>query len=270
MLVIPAAQLLDAWEQGHAASPGERGLLLLAVAHPEQPAASLAGWTVGRRDAALLALREQVFGPQLAALAECPRCDEPLDVEFPVSAITLPAPAAGDGSAPGDESTLRDEAFVLEVDGYRLLYRLPTAGDLAALGRNGGRDPARRLMERCLVEVAQVQAAGVEGQPGDLAPALEAALPEPVLEALASALAGAVAQADPQAEIELSLTCPACGAQWQTPFDIVTYLWQELDAWAARLLADVHVLASSYGWSEADILALSPWRRQRYLEMIGA
>ena len=51
------------------------------------PAATLAGWTVGRRDAALLALREQLFGAQMAVLADCPGCNETLEMEFPVSAI---------------------------------------------------------------------------------------------------------------------------------------------------------------------------------------
>jgi hypothetical protein len=29
------------------------------------------------------------------------------------------------------------------------------------------------------------------------------------------------------------------------------------------------VIASYYGWSEDEILALSPFRRRRYLELIG-
>ena len=36
-----------------------------------------------------------------------------------------------------------------------------------------------------------------------------------------------------------------------------------------RFLRDVHTLASTYGWREADILALSPWRRQYYLALIA-
>jgi hypothetical protein len=50
--------------------------------------------------------------------------------------------------------------------------------------------------------------------------------------------------------------------------DIASYLWSEIHAWAGRMLRDVHALAAAYGWREADILAMSPWRRQAYLEMI--
>ena len=39
-------------------------------------------------------------------------------------------------------------------------------------------------------------------------------------------------------------------------------------AWAVRLLGEVHELASAYGWREHDVLALSPWRRQAYLQMV--
>jgi hypothetical protein len=79
-----------------------------------------------------------------------------------------------------------------------------------------------------------------------------------------------MSRADPQADVRLALTCPACRHQWRSIFDIVTFFWIELDVWARRTLRDVHALARAYGWREADILALSPQRRQCYLEMISA
>jgi hypothetical protein len=66
------------------------------------------------------------------------------------------------------------------------------------------------------------------------------------------------------------LTCPQCAHQWQAPLDIVSFLWSEVHAWAIRLLREIHELASAYGWSEAEILALSPWRRRAYLELVNA
>jgi hypothetical protein len=50
---------------------------------------------------------------------------------------------------------------------------------------------------------------------------------------------------------------------------VVAYFWSEINAWAYRLLGEVHSLASAYGWREEDILAMSPWRRHVYLEMVG-
>jgi hypothetical protein len=69
--------------------------------------------------------------------------------------------------------------------------------------------------------------------------------------------------------VQLSLTCPDCDARWDAPLDIASFLWSEVQAWALRTLADVHTLARAYGWAEADILALSPPRRQAYLELIA-
>ena len=72
----------------------------------------------------------------------------------------------------------------------------------------------------------------------------------------------------PGAWTELALACPECGHRWTETFDIVSFLWAELDSCAHRLVGDVHSLASAYGWRESDVLALSPSRRQAYLELV--
>jgi hypothetical protein len=77
-------------------------------------------------------------------------------------------------------------------------------------------------------------------------------------------------EADPLAAIQLALSCPECGYQWQATFDIESFFWSEINAWANRTLHEVHALASRYGWCERDILAMSPWRRQAYLNMVHA
>ena len=74
--------------------------------------------------------------------------------------------------------------------------------------------------------------------------------------------------ADPQADVELALACQSCGATWSAPFDIAGFLWAEIHAWAQQLLRDVHLLARAYGWREPDVLALSPVRRNLYLELM--
>jgi len=83
------------------------------------------------------------------------------------------------------------------------------------------------------------------------------------------AVADRMAAADPQGDVELALTCPACGHAWPAAFDIASFFWTEVDAWARVLLHEIHALASAYGWREVDILALTPWRRRAYLELIG-
>jgi hypothetical protein len=43
-----------------------------------------------------------------------------------------------------------------------------------------------------------------------------------------------------------------------------------VEARARRILQEVHTLASSYGWHEAEILALGDTRRAMYLQMVQA
>jgi hypothetical protein len=50
--------------------------------------------------------------------------------------------------------------------------------------------------------------------------------------------------------------------------DIPALVLAELEAEGQRLLGDIHVLARAYGWSEAEVVALPPARRRRYVEMV--
>jgi hypothetical protein len=90
-------------------------------------------------------------------------------------------------------------------------------------------------------------------------------LPEPLLTELADRLS----RKDPFADVTLALQCVACGHSWRVIFDIATFLWNEIDALARRLMLEVLALARAFGWSESDILAMSAVRRQFYLEMAG-
>jgi hypothetical protein len=88
--------------------------------------------------------------------------------------------------------------------------------------------------------------------------------------ALVDSLDAEMARQDPGAAIELQLCCPHCGREQAVLFDIVAYLCDEIADWAQQTLADVHLLARAYGWSERDILALTPARRRSYVQMVGA
>ncbi len=231
------ARILDAWEAGLGQSGPSRALALLAAAQP-QPTSELLVLPVGARDRRLLELRAVLFGSRLAAVADCPACGELLDVDFEADAVMEPAPRP------------QIDEVVVEWEGRRLRFRLPNAGDMIALARCHGAGQARDLLlARCSLD-------------GDDA---AGALPEAAIAALSEQMA----QADPQAEVHLALSCPACGHEWLAMFDVAAYLWAEVDAWARRTLGEVHALARAYGWSEAEILALSPYRRQWYLALAG-
>lgn len=243
MQALSAAQLLAVWERGVGLPPAQCAVLLLAAAGPAASVEEVARLPVGRRDAGLLALREQLFGPRLVGRATCPACGAPLELAFNVADIRAAAPP---------ECV---EPLTIQADGYEIAFRLPTGQDLIALaGGIGDRTPRAWLLTRCLVAVRHNGTA--------------AAVPE-LPAAVVEVITARMAEADPQADVQLDLTCPECAGHWQAPFDIATYLWREIDDWAGRLLREVHVLARAYGWAEADILALSPRRRRIYLEMVG-
>jgi hypothetical protein len=90
-------------------------------------------------------------------------------------------------------------------------------------------------------------------------------LPEATLELVEDRLGAA----DPQGDIQLNLACVACEKHNRTLFDIASFLWNELDVWAIRMLREIHELARAYGWSEREIVTMSSWRRRCYLEMLG-
>jgi hypothetical protein len=130
--------------------------------------------------------------------------------------------------------------LIVQSNGREVRFRLPTSADL--LGANS----AEELLERCLLSSRN-----------------------PRIEDLVPAVSEKILSTDPLAEIQLALNCPSCEHNWKAPFDIVTFLWREINAAARRLLREVHTLASAYGWTEPEILALSPTRRRIYLEMVN-
>jgi len=257
---LSAAQLLDIWEQGHSQTPVQRALALLAAADPDVRLEALERLSIGERDARLLNLREWTFGSRVVSVVNCPHCGERLEMAFDQADIRVPGSApAGSKTAPIPGELYGDgAALVLEHSGYRLSFRPPNSLDLAALSPSMDAERAsNQLLARCLLAVER------DGQKLEDPAAVE--LPVAVV----SAVQERIAQADPQADVTLALTCPACSHQWDAIFDVLTFFWSELQAWAQRLLREVHVLASAYGWREADILALSPSRRQAYMEMIA-
>jgi hypothetical protein len=242
MRALSTVELLTVWELGAEQRAGQRALTLLAAATDDDSAGQLARLSLGQGDERLLTLRESTFGPQLSALSACPSCDETLQFEINAADIRQ-APA----SEPG-------ESIELTQGEYEVRFRLPNNLDIVALDPNADNQKNRaHLLKRCVLEARRANAAV----------ATEDLPPEVVL-----ALADRMAEADPQADVQLTFACPQCGHSWHSTLDIASFFWSEINAWARRLLNDVHTLASAYGWREAEILSLSVARRQAYLEVV--
>lgn len=237
---LTAECLLYAWEEGIAASHTRRALGLLEAAHPSMSSTQLAQLSLGERDVALLRLRGDLFGDHVQAIGSCPACGAELDIAFSVSALLASLPEIHGSSGHVD----------VVLDGYAFMVRPPTSGDvLAVLGEGPTREAAATLLDRCVVRVA--------GSTAGRVPA-----------AVAERLAEEISRRDPGASMELALDCAECGHRWTEVLDVVGFVWAEVNAWARRMLRQVHTLARAYGWRERDILAMTPHRRAAYLGLV--
>lgn len=249
MPALSGETLLRVWETAQKQHPIDQALTILAAGYPGLSRDELATLSIGQRDARLLSLYEQTFGPQLVGAADCPNCHEWLEFELAIPVIRLAA-----------EAFPAEPSYHMQSEGYELCFRLPNSFDLAAIITHSRTAPgvavARALLaQRCVESVIH------QGQATTVAD-----LPAPVI----AALAGQMAQVDPQAELSLQLSCLACNHAWSALLDIVLFLWDKISAQARRLLREVHTLARAYGWPEADILAMSAGRRQLYIDMVTA
>lgn len=241
MPALSDQEVIQVWETGLDQHPVDRALTVLSAVFPEATRDELAAMSVGRRDGYLMDAREANFGPSVSGVAECPECGELLEWALDLESVRIPE---GDVVESGPNR--------LTLDGYEVSFRLPDSTDLAAVALGGDVAGGREaLLRRCVLEV---RSDGARVEPNSLP------------EAVVAGLAAEMEDRDPQAETLLDFECPACGASWQAHFDVLSFLWAEIQARARRLLGEVHGLARTYGWSEAAILEMSPIRRRFYLE----
>jgi hypothetical protein len=235
MRTLTQVDYLALWESGRTLHPIDQGLLAVETAFPESRGESVADWPLGRRNRALAELQCECFGPALSGWTACRQCGEKL--EFKVDGRALAQTGAG------------EEAEAVQVAGC--VFRPPTSRDLARIAvlPEAG-DAARELLDICLVSREDTQR------------------PPQWSEQEVDAVGERLALADPLAEILLYFKCPVCGESFEESLDLAAFLWSEFEGRAKRLLWDVHRLASAYGWSEAEVLGLSPARRNFYLEMV--
>lgn len=234
--------LLLLWENALDRPLVEKGLLMLTFSHPESDPAQLASLSIGDRDARLLQVRENMFGSRLSNTAACPQCSQKVEWEMPLATLKV---------QPLSES---GETRILELpfDNRILRLRLPNSADLMQITRYHDLETqTRSLIHNCLLH---------SDLPGEQF--------EPSAE-LIHAFSQLISENDPQADVSINLHCPECSYEWSAVFDIVQYLWLEIQERALRLLQDIYVLANKFGWSENDILSMNRRRRSFYLNMIS-
>lgn len=227
--------LLSLWEQALPLGTLEREALLA------RGGAALAPPTVGAQRLRLLERLGAELGHRAALRSRCPACGEEASFEVDLRALA--------GRLSADDGGLH----TLMHGSWRVAFRLPAPADLIEAARAD--DFVPHLLARC-----------VEQASDDGAPRPVDALPPDLLAALSDAMDAL----DPAACVAFDVVCPACGNAWSAPFDAAAALWSRLQGDAERLLVDIDTLAQRHGWTEGEILALSPARRRAYLQLARA
>lgn len=222
-------------EFGDTDRPGLVTALLARCAEPRDPQFWWAQ-PVGARIAALLQLLALTDGCESLSLrSRCtePGCGEVFELELPLAALVNETP----------------DAAPLQIalgGGRAVTMRRPTGQDLRdwrALAPTSRENALSVMLDTLCLE-------------GRVTPHDEAAL------------AAAIATHDSLVAFAVACRCPACGTAHEVPVDLEGVVLARLSARQRMLLREVHQLASRYGWTESDVLAIPPTRRARYLALI--
>jgi hypothetical protein len=195
---------------------------------------------LGARNAALLRLRGSLFGQAWPLCSRCPACGA--DCEFVADCIAL-ADQLSAGAAPPASAHV-------DCCGRSIVLRAPTVDDLREIAAlPDAQSAARALLQRCLAD-------------GETLDELDD-------QAMAD-LSAQIERIHPGAVVSFALHCPHCAQGWSAAIDVGGAVWRELQRAAERALIEIDALARAYGWSERDVLSLSPVRRAAYLQLAGA
>lgn len=243
MRFLSSADIIRVWEFGQGKSLVEQALILLAPAFPEMSRQELYDLPIGNRDLRLLELRRLLAGERLTGKSGCPQCDAELQFSLTLSQLIM-----------NDYRRLGANDYVEEIEGYQLRFRALTSQDQLDVAHLYDVEEAAAALRRASLIEARWQ-----GQP--VAPE---SLPESVYDALGERLI----DLDPQVETRFSLNCAVCDTRFSAVFEAVEFVWCEIVAHATHALEEVVLLARAFGWSEREILEMTPRRRQRYLDMV--
>lgn len=207
-----------------------------AVPHPD----TVAGLCVADRQVLMRRLAVLLGRGESWLTFRCGVCGERFD--FAVSHGDLPVKEAGEGYP---------FAYVGTSIGH-CRFRVPTGTDQEAVAAvEDEADAVRALVTRCFAGFSD----GDGGEAG----------PERFTDQDVERIEAALEAVAPEAATVVQSVCPDCGAVQLIEVDPYTALSvQPLE----ELYQEIHLIASAYHWSEAEILALPLGRRRRYLQLI--
>jgi hypothetical protein len=218
-------------------------LLELCIVDPSRtlPEGFFCELSIGKRIECLLLLAAGGADTALGFPFKCSGCGEEIELE-----ITL-----GEISALQREA---DSAEIISVDvgDRRLEFRKPTGRDQELWGEIPFSD--ERSLAAELISTLIVRREALESiDTGDFG----------IIEA-------AIQETDPLVDLSCSVGCGECDELNKYEIDLTETALGMLRRAQNRLVVMIHRIASHYHWSEKEIFDIPHWRREQYLELIGA
>lgn len=204
------------------------------------------------RDLLIVYLRMLTFGKELWGITTCAHkeCGAKLDFTFDLSSLERPRDSEG---------FLKSTSIPCGDKCIKFSFREPNGMDQAAIAGLAVTMPYNAwldLLERCIVEWEGADSTSTE---------ILSSLPQEILLAIDHTIVEGMCSMD----WDIEFTCAECGRDFVSTLDIQSFFWQEVRFSSGQFWEEIHTLALSYHWSEADILALSRWKRKMYLGLIG-
>ncbi|MFW2542769.1 hypothetical protein ACN2XU_09015 [Primorskyibacter sp. 2E107] len=187
---------------------------------------------VADRDRLMAQLHLAEFGSRIAGDRTCAACEARFSFDFDLGDLL-------GALKPSRDVERLEEGWLMAEGGIR--FRLPNGEDERA-GAAGGPRAGEVIALRCLPE----------GETEHVAKIAE--------------IAEAVA---PLVDLTLRTQCPECGADHTMAFNAEAYCLGALRARRARMMSDIHLIASRYGWSFGAIVDLPQNHRRGFVDQIN-
>lgn len=196
----------------------------------EQPPAFFEELVISERIDLLLLICQASFGDAHYVTVSCPQCAEKMDIDYTIEELR----------------PVRRTVSSMKIGAQSFSIKEPTGSQQRQwhLDRQDWQDD---ILRYCLGDSAVDTLTA-----GDKADALEKLL-----------------NCQPGTSLELAVNCIGCRHQLWVAISIATIFSRSMADLIETVEEEVHLLASSYHWSEADILALPVLRRKRYVERVS-
>jgi len=196
--------------------------------------------SAGKRLQCLLQLAMTDPSRPLSIPCRCLACHQELELELTLHELS-------------DVQQAADAIATITVGSgpQRLALRKPTGHDMEAWGEMAFADEGAALG-------TMIAGLLIDPPSAPIAPASIAAIEE------------ALEAADPLIDFRCTAACGECGEANECQIDLMEIALHLLRRSQHELVASLHRLATHYHWTEQEIFAVPAWRRQRYLQLIGA